>query len=227
MPRNIDLNRLRYYASFALIGIGVAMLVYVGLRQLDSGTEAGQTIPEDALIKGLPQDCPPDWRYIDNVDQRYTICLPLNLVFYDGNGILPLEYATEDDWARINANFVMVNDAGLALSPVEVQHAAIAPISLSVEVLGPAISFEGCDPRAETPDADGVVVCSDTFRFEEEQSVFEPDAPIHRFKALIPTQKGESVNEVFSLHLSIVSLSQDWQLQEPLFRELLPTLRPY
>jgi hypothetical protein len=46
-------------------------------------------------------------------------------------------------------------------------------------------------------------------------------------RALIPTQAGKSVNEVFSVYLSINSRAEDWELQEPLFREILANLKPY
>ena len=228
MPRELDLTRLRFYVSLAFIAIGVGMLIYVVARRLDSDAPTPPNLPVETLVKSRPEDCPPpDWRFIDNTEQRFTICLPLNLVFYDGAGILPLEQASDEDWSRIFREFVFVNDNGLALSSTDTDYAALAPISLRVDVVGPAVSFTGCDLRSQQPDPDGVVRCTDTFFIEEAQFVFAAEAPIHRFKALVPTLQGRSVNEVFSLHLSIVSLSEDWQLQEPLFRQLLATLKPY
>jgi len=233
VPHRMNPIRFRYYTSLSFIVIGVALVLYVAQRHVDltfwsSDPEPVQAI--EPLPKGRAEECPTDWRFIDNTEQRFTICLPLNLVYFDGAGTQQLESASDADWARIFRDFVMVNDAGLALGPPGNEHAALAPISLRVDVVPPGTSSPGCDFSGfQAFPEDGIesVSCSDTFFLNGPQLVFAPDGPIHRFRALIPTQRGRSANEVFSLYLAITSLTADWPRQQPLFQELFDTLRPY
>jgi hypothetical protein len=234
VPRELNLARLRYYLSLACIATGVLLVLYVGLRQLDAGETATPSQPEavvpptlEPVVKAGPEDCPPDWRYLDNVDARYTVCLPLNLVGYDGSRTWLLEEAQPEDWFQLfSREFVLVNDAWLS-GAVPADHPAIAPISLRIDVVPPTSGFDGCDLRAETPDADGAVACADRLHLVGDQVTFSAEGSVQRFRALIPTQRGKSVNEVFSLYLSINGYSANWELQEPLFRLILAGLRPY
>ena len=224
-------TRFRYYTSLSFIVIGVALVLYVAGRHVDLSfwnsdpEEPAQVI--EPLPKGRAEECPTEWRFIDNTEQRFTACLPLNLVYFDGAGTMQLEAAGPSDWERIYRDFVLVNDAGLALGPPGIEHPALAPISLRVDVLPPATSSPGCDLRAQPIDGQASVSCSDTFFLDGAQLVFAPDGPIHRFRALIPTQRGRNVNEVFSLYLAITSLTADWPNQEPLFQQILANLKPY
>ena len=222
--------RFRYYTSLSFIVIGLAMALYVVSRNVDlafwqSDPEPAQVI--EPLTKGTAEDCTIDWRFIDNTAQRFTICLPLNLVYFDGNRTMQLEAATPADWTRIFSDFVMVNDAGLALGPPGLEHPALAPISLRVDVVSPSAPLNGCELRGTPANGDTTVTCIDRFFLSGPQPTFAPDGAIQRYRALIPTQRGRTVNDVFSLYLAITSLAADRQVQEPLFQQILTTLKPY
>ena len=224
--------RFRYYTSLSFIVIGVALVLYVASRHADlafwsADAEEPPAQVIEPLPKGRAEECPPEWRFIDNVEQRFTICIPLNLVYFDGGGTMQLEAASPTDWARINRDFVLVNDAGLALGPPGIEHPALAPISLRVDVIPPATSSPGCDLRGQPVDGDTSVSCVDTFFLDGPQLRFATDGPIHRLRALIPTQRGRGVNDVFSIYLAVTSLSADWPNQQPLFALILASLTPY
>jgi len=230
VPRHVDLIRLRYYGSLGLIAIGVVMVLYVAVRQVGTSedSEPGPVPTAEVIAKPGPESCPPDWRYIDNALQRYTVCVPLNLISYDGANTVLLENATAEDWQRIfGQEFVLVNDAWLNPDAVADAFSSLRPISLRIDVVPPTVGFNGCDLRSQSPDGAGVVSCTDRLSMELDGAVFSEDGPAHLLRALIPTQAGKSVNEVFSVYLSINSRAEDWELQEPLFREILENLKPY
>jgi hypothetical protein len=225
----MDLTRLRYYASLGLIAAGVVMILFVAVGQIGSEDDSPPPVPAaEPLAKAGPESCPPDWRYLDNTLQRYTVCVPLNLISYDGTNTTLLENATADDWQRLFTNdFVLVNDAWLNPDLATDAFSSLRPIGLRIDVVPPTAGFDGCDLRDQTPGNAGVVSCTDRLSLEPEGVTYIEDGPAHTFKALIPTQAGKSVNEVFSLYLSIHSRAEDWELQEPLFREIMAHLKPY
>jgi hypothetical protein len=88
--------------------------------------------------------------------------------------------------------------------------------------------MDGCDLRGQTPRERNAVVCTDRLTPLPNGPVsFGPDGPIHRFRALLPTNPELSVGEVFSLYLSISGYSINWPLQEHLFQSILESLKPY
>jgi hypothetical protein len=229
--REVDPARLRFYASLTAIAAGIAILLYVASRHL-GGSPGGETAvlpdPPATLTRGRAEDCAPDWRFIDNVDQRYTVCLPLNLLYYDGVNIVPLEEMQPENWFNLfNHDFVLVNHAWFEHWPAGNMHPAFAPISLRIDVVPPGVGFDGCDLRGQPVGEDGIAICTDRLDMDLDQAVFRPEGKTHRFRALVPTLPGRAVNEVFSLYLSINSLSADWPTQEPFLRQILASLRPY
>jgi hypothetical protein len=224
----VDLARLRYYGSLTCIAIGLAILIYLGGRHIgDWVSFGGSDSTSIPLNKARPEDCPAGWRYLDNLEQRYTVCLPANLAYFDGAGMVSLDAASEADWTRAFSDFVFVNEAGWGLTPSDSPDPAVRPISLRVDVVPPGIAVNGCDLRSQEAASESIVSCEDDFFLTEEGPVFVPGGPIHRIHALVPTQADKSVNEVFSLYLSITSLREDWPLQQQLFRSILDSLQPY
>jgi hypothetical protein len=252
VPR-LDLTSLRYVASFASIAIGVVLLLFVALDN-DSDPEAAtaitstQTTAPDVsasasatpaptaalppagppLVKGTEADCFATWRFIDNPQQRWTMCLPRNLLYFDGRNVLPFESATPQDNQRIYREFAVVNEPWYLDQDTPTTSDVQAPLSLRVDIIGPTANLDGCPLRQQTPSSTGVVSCKERLQFSAAgQPVFVPDGSYQRYRALVPTQTGKTVNEVFSLQLTIYSDNANASLQEALFGHILESLKPY
>ncbi|HLF79028.1 MAG TPA: hypothetical protein VJB57_16225 [Dehalococcoidia bacterium] len=253
MPR-LDLTSLRYIASFASIAVGVGLLLFVALDN-NSKPEAAMVIsptPMSApdvpaatigqsptpqpvlppsgppLIKGTEADCFAGWRFIDNPQQRWTMCLPRNLLYFDGRDVLPFENAGPQDSQRIYREFAVVNEPWYLAQPAQQTSDVLAPMSLRVDVIGPTTNLDGCPLRQQSPDPTGVVTCKDRLEFSAAgQPAFQTGGSYQRYRALVPTQTGKTVNEVFSLQLTIYSYSANASLQEQLFGHILESLKPY
>jgi hypothetical protein len=252
VPR-LDLTSLRYIASFAAIALGVVLLLYVALNDdskpdadalaLATPTGAPDVAPTPVLsptpvpviapsgpplVKGTEADCFSTWRFIDNPTQRWTLCLPRNLLFFDGRDVLPFENATAQDTPRINREFAAVNEPWFLATSGEASLDVLAPMSLKVEVVAPTANLDGCALRQQTASVSGIVSCRDRLQFSSSGGlVFAADGFYQRFRALVPTQSGKTVNEVFSLQLTIFSYANNSALQQQLFDWILESLKPY
>ena len=252
VPR-LDLTSLRYIASFASIAVGVGLLLYVALDNdskpeaaavaLASSTRAPDVAPAPIatetpqpivvpagppLVKGSEADCFAGWRFVDNGQQRWTMCLPRNLLYFDGRDVLPFENVTPQDSQRIYREFAAVNEPWYLASAAPTTTDVFAPMSLRVDVVGPTMALDGCPLRQQTPNAAGAVVCRDRLQFAATGGpVFTPDGSYQRYRSLVPTQTGKSVNEVFSLQLTIYNYSANAALQDQLFGLILESLKPY
>jgi hypothetical protein len=256
VPR-LDSTSLRYLASVASIAIGVILFIYVVLHdekkpeaRVVEPTQAAQPgvtssdapisvlpspvsqppLPEaaPALVKGTEDDCSRGWRFIDNPQQRWTVCLPLNLLYFDGRDVLPFENATPQDTQRIFGDFAAVNEpwylGSTAASTVDV----LAPMSLKIEVVAPTTALDGCPIRQQTPSDGGTVTCTDRLEFlPSGQPQFTSDGSYQRFRALTPTQPSKPTTEAFSLALTIYSYGSNSTLQQRLFGLILESLKPY
>lgn len=228
MPRQYDLSRLRYPASLVAIAAGVALLILVAVADLDGSSKPSPIQTIAPLVKGRPEECPPDWRFVDNTDQRYTVCLPLNLLAFDGRRTRPFEELQPSELRGLYHSFVVVNDAWLFPPPEGAQLADVfAPISLKLDVVAPQTGFSGCNPRTQPADPRGSVSCADRLQIEGDQAILAPDGAINRRRVLIPTLEGKGVNEAFSLYLTIESVTEYWPGQERLFGLIGDSLRPY
>jgi hypothetical protein len=171
---------LRLPLSLASIAIGLLMLVWVGVRQIDnvSFSSGNGDVAIAPLTKGSPQDCLPDWRFVDNPAQRFTLCVPLNMVAFDSSGIVLLEQAAPEQLSRLYGDFILANNAWLAPElPFDPAHPALPPVHLRIEVVPPTRNFDGCKLRDARPDADGIVTCEDRYFMDGMRPFFVPDAP--------------------------------------------------
>lgn len=215
MPRRINLAAVTYLLSMASIATGVGMLLFVLLVGIDEADAP----PGGSRPEAVTAACPEELRRFDNRELRYTVCLPPNLLYYDGANAVRLDQLAEADWPRAYRNFILVNEAWLGGPSASV-------LQLQIEVVPPDATFDGCDLRGGSG-AGGVMACADAFVMGQDGPVFVADGPLHRFRALVSTQPGKPVNEVWSLYLSIASLTAEWPAQQPLFQAILESLKPY
>jgi hypothetical protein len=180
--------------------------------------------PGPPLVKGTAADCHLNWRFIDNAQQRWTVCLPTNLLYLDGPNVLPFELAAPDDWSRITRDFAVANEAWfLGHAPQVPAVDVLEPYRLSIDVIAPGATLEGCDPRNNPPGARGAVICSERYA----RVPADGEGDLLRFRALVPTHAELGAASVFSLNLTVTGYSVNWPLQERLFLGIVESLKPY
>jgi hypothetical protein len=230
VPRQYDLGRLRYPLSFAAIAAGIAILVLVALTDIGESdhSKAAPVSTIAPLVKGRPEECPPDWRFVDNTELRFTVCLPRNLLAFDGRRTIPFEQLLDLERSALFHNFVVVNPTWL-FPPADdgTLPDVVAPISLNIDVIPPQTGFSGCNPGTQPPNPNGVVFCVDRLADGIDGPSVSPDGALTRYRVLMPTLKGKGVNDAFSLYLTTESLTSYWPAQQPLFRLIVDNLKPY
>ncbi len=253
MPR-LDLVSLRYLASAASILVGVALLLYIALHGGGKHPEAAavveptattqaaaalEAIPiptvqptlqpaAPALVKGTEADCFRGWRFVDNPQQRWTVCLPINLLYFNGKDVAPFENLQPVDLPAVYRDFNAVNEAWYLAQAGSATVDALAPISLKIEVIAPTTALDGCPIRQQPPGPNGTVTCTDRLNFGPTgQPQYTSDGSYQRFRALTPTQPDKKTTDAFSLALTVYSYSSNSALQQRLFGLILDSLKPY
>lgn len=228
LARQTSFLSQRVILSFASILVGVSLLGFVFSGGLDSSTTAPRpsaSVPP--LVKGTPADCPPFWRFLDNPQARFTVCAPVNLVYYDNARAVDLNLVGAV-WPAQFAEFQLANQEWLAATTAASENAALEPLQIKIEVVPAKTQTAPCAPEKQLPGPGGLVACSDAYRRGTGgELIFDPGGDINVLSALLPTLPGKTVAESFSFHVSIASYRAFWLQQESMFRLIISTLRPY